>query len=349
MTNTDIERFGLKDLDVAALGTSKATDVLERLSDADFEGMLACAPHEVSVLGPQSLPLAAFVATPTNRPILLRRYGIVAATRVESGETFFGRCEEWKEPASDVEPVFDPADKVGRSVEQLMIDAGEAAPQLPWRAGTVVARIVVLGQRSNDVRVKLSAGVDTAPPEVSEAIEKMRAVGPRRVASPGPLPGRPVPSYRKEGATPAAPSTVGLSVVLPRVIATRAESLVVRGSFTLPVPRRALAPKDAPQSSIASDEWRSVACFVPVALLFTGRAALAPLVVRLDVPAFEVLDDGSETPRVRGYFNVDLLRLRETPRLPDDWSVWAFAGEEVAGPLPLTVVSESMAPGPSDR
>jgi len=323
----DLARWGLDRIDVATVGDRRLDDVIARLKGEKFVGMVLVAPQELPATGARRLPVLVFLGTHSTDPLPFPGSAVFAVTRVESGETSFGRAEPWKDPVPRQQMPPEPGEKAYFSHEQLAYDVGERVPELPWRAGEVIVRAIVLSKATNAARVKLSPAIDTTDPDVRKFLESARPHD-ERGPWPPPQPGQALPSYVRDAETPAPPQTQGLSIIVPRVARVNGEPVVTRGSFTLRLPRGTRV--------------------VPVTLLLTGPATPDPEVIRLRVPVADVFDAEHERPLTHGHFAVDLAGLEGMPRVAQDYSVWAFAGEHMTGPLPLTLVSDEMLPGATD-
>lgn len=130
----------------------------------------------------------------------------------------------------------------------------------------------------------------------------------------------------------------GMTLVVPREVTT---ACVVRASFALPLlERERVRPFDhhldrfarvtgAPWVDVGDPDALAVAAITLVVCAHDGHD---PVTVRLDVPVYTERDGLGY-----GHFAVDLFDWKEVHRVPGRYTLWAFSGDVVVGPMALTL------------
>lgn len=323
-------------------------EVLDRLSDEEFLGLVAVGPEVVDLSHRKTLPLLGFrgctLADEMRRPFV--SMAILTAVRLESNQVFVDLACRPK-PLSPAPPGPPPVPKDGTTHSRFAIEVRERLPDLPWRAGTLLTTVLLGDQQSNRIHTRLIAG--SGEPEVEAFLDARR-----RPAYPSPVvpaAGETWPSYRREPESPSIPEEVGIALSVERVAVVGPEhNAVLRGSFRLSaIPREIVRPEPEEEDS----GWREVGdpeatAVIPITVLIVGSEESGPAVLRLQVPSYDAVDAAAERNEVTGHFNLDLLSLPGTPGLAQRYSIWALSGEALGGPAPLSFVTEDMLPLPGD-
>lgn len=267
----------------------------------------------------------------------LSESGIVVATRIESRETFAALVEEPKPMDDDVVPVNEEPMPSSDAVQGFSIALRERLGGLPWRAGNYIVDVMLDKEVSNRARFQITAGIaaerDAA---VAAFIEQQRSTSsaPKELR-PLPEPGDAVPNYRKTANSLPLPPEVGITLAAERVSVFRPGSRnVLRGSYRLPVP--------AAFYRSGNGDGVSATAAVPITLVVVGNIMPGPFVAPLAVASYDRIERGATESVVSGYFEIDLFALRETSKVPQTYSIWAYSGEVRSAPVLAAVVTPEM-------
>jgi hypothetical protein len=188
-------------------------------------------------------------------------------------------------------------------------------PGMPGEAGEFAARALAFDWVSNAARVNLGSA---APPIRPAAIHPAAASEPARL-----------PAFEKSARhDPAPPSGAAL-----RLEPLRSGGSALLLSIAMPARPSQILEKAAEVPGTGSS--RRVAAVIRVALAVVGLDGGIPSVSTWSVPVFadEPVLAGQ---RIVGYLALDLRTLSSAATLPNaPQVVFAFAGDEVGGPLPL--------------
>lgn len=309
---------------------------------AKREALAFVAPERVDLSTEASLPLLALEARPTDSKVGVTSKGVIIATRLEGNVTHAATWKPWKEPVRRPPPEPDGEKaRVGFGVGAQRVDLRARMPELAWRPGTLLVRLVVAGEVQDTARVELSAGKLLGDPDVRAYLEWAQSQQPPLAAeSASPM---PMDQHRDEW-TPEVPATPGIALNLQPVSMVRpGDQVMLRGAYNLPLRRAELVQPDAPRPTDA--QGRTVVARVRITLVFVGEDFIEPTVIplRFDVRHFAPdLPDGR--PCAAGQFRCNLLGHPDTPRMLQRYSVFALSGEQMTGPLPLTLISEDLVP-----
>jgi hypothetical protein len=231
----------------------------------------------------------------------------------------------------------DPDTFVGRTA---LVDLLERFT-LPAKPANYLLTVVLRDLVSNRVTTKLVRSASTyADPEVEKFLREQPLPLP---APPGPLPlpGAQLPAYTKGADSPPVPAEPGIALAVPRLVVPRRQrSAVLTGSFRAAVPRRETTWRKG-MPPIPSGQPTAI---VPITILLVNTANEPPAQISLRVPSFDPVDPEAERPVVTGHFAVDLLGLPDVGVRAATHFVYAFAGEAMAGPTPMAIVTEDMLP-----
>lgn len=324
--------FGLDDADFWTQPYRTKDAVQQRLSKEGATGLFLDAPAKVPLDGRTKLPLVGCHVVPLReaRTARFAAGAVVAAAHLDEGRTHVALVEppRVKDPSAPRPAPDDEDPGEGRVYKMFTLDAHARLPDLPWRPGSIVATVLLRGQRAERVRCELvvpppRGWVDPVVAEAAAAAPPPER-GPERVR---PRPGGELPSYRKDARSPAPPAGVGLSLVTLRRVPARGQ-LMVRGTFALPL----LPHQVVDGHQVGDPEAKAV---VPVDLVLLGEEATGPFVIDLAVPVHDLPPEGKPA---RGYFGLDLLaQPAMAHRKKQRYWLWAFAGEAMWGPQELAL------------
>lgn len=300
-------------------------------------------PDVVDLAKASRLPALALSAGPSTSTLPVDDAGVVIVTHLEAGVTLAATWALWKKPARTDSALEDDDDggKVGFSVAPFRADLRARLPELPWRPGHLIARLVVRDQMTAPSYVTLDGGDLTRDADVRAYLDW--------VAAQQPSPQSPAPTaiqtdYQRDAWTPEVPAQAGLALVIQKVsLARRGDSLVLRGAYNLPVGPRERVVDDAPER--ADVEPVPVVARVTVTVVIVGHRTPGPAVLTLPIDAHAFAEPGPDgRAHVAGVFRCELFAHPAMPRGLQRYSVYAFAQEHMTGPLALTLVSENLVP-----
>lgn len=282
------------------------------LRKEDKKGIWLAAPSPLGIDKDRDVTITGFdfYSTEKRGRKYLSESGIVVATRVESRETFAALIEEQKEPADPDTPPDTRPIPPSESIQRFQIPLRERLPDLPWRAGTYIVDVILEPEVSNRAKFQLTSGLAAEKdPAIAEYIEQQRA------ASAGPqaaYPADPRPAKSLE-----IPATNGLTLDADRVSVYRPDSkALLRGSFRVP---------SAPGP-------------VPITLVMVGNIMPGPFVVPLRIPT----ERTPGAPVQTGTFEVDLFALKETSKVPQTYTIWAYHGDLRSAPAKAAFITPDM-------
>lgn len=303
------------------------------------------APAHVDLSTRETVPLLAVAASPTDAPIDVAA-GVLVAVRLEGNQVAAATWREWKEEPPVAVPPPRPGEIVGFVATPFQADLRRRLPALPWRPGHLVVRLLVGDRVTEPERVELSAGAVGEDPDVRTFVEWAQSQqGPSSLPLENPL---PMDHHRDEW-TPDVPAEPGIALTLQRVSLAREEDqLLLRGAYNLPMRAAELVPPGSPGSVDA--QGRQIAARFNLALVLVGHDSPGPSVLplRIEARAFgrDLLDG---RPCAAGQFRCDLFGHPDMPRVLQRYSVYAFSGEHMTGPLALTLISEHLVPLRDDQ
>jgi hypothetical protein len=315
--------------------------LVEAATEARALGLWLRAPAVIDLGREAHIPLVALATYFTNAPLAVERVGALVVTRLETHETLAALWTEWKESDDTRAPAApDPDALVGFVAHPLEVDLRDRLADLAWRPGHLVVRAIVGDTVSAPVSVELSAGAVARDPDVRAYLDQMAAQQPPR---PAPPPSPIAMSYQHDEASVPVPAQPGVALAMQKVsLARRGDSLVLRGAYNLPVAPHERIAADAPGSR--DGEGRRVVARVTLTLVLVGHTWPGPFVIPLHLDARAFADVTSNDDRVAGLFRCDLFAHPAMPRMLQRYSVYAFAAEHMAGPLPLSLVDDRLVP-----
>ncbi|HZV02365.1 MAG TPA: hypothetical protein VFF73_37000, partial [Planctomycetota bacterium] len=323
-------------------------------------GMVLDGPRQVLVAERRDLPLLVWRKSTIAENALfpVKETAVIAVVRLETNEVHADLAFETKEPRGalpDVSKVLK-----GTTSVVVALDARGRLKNLPWKPGTLVARVLVHDQCSNPVTSKLVAA-PVNDPAVAEFIESRRKTAyPEPVSPPVTPEANP---FQKTASSPALPEGVGIALAVNRVIVTsQGFASVVHGSFRLPARPRDMvrpAPVDPRATDAASRKelqesgWVDVGdpaakAVIPITLVATGDQNPAPIYVRVRAASYDSVDASAKEQVVTGYFSIDLQKATTLVKKPQTYALWALSGEAISAPVKMALVSEAMLPTRDD-
>ncbi|MCC7536816.1 MAG: hypothetical protein IT379_11410 [Deltaproteobacteria bacterium] len=351
MTSFEHEDFGLTAAELwdDPRKTFHALD--DRLSDEGFTGLRIAAPRLVPLGVRETVPLLVYHSATfeERRRSSFDDHGAIVAIDVLSNVTYARSPVE--HDGEEVKPRRDPPTKPAPKglTSQLFVTDLRDRLRLPWTRARYVVVALLRDQMSNRLVIEVDRPPGTfRDEEVERFLEAQRVE--RADKDVWPEPGNPYPHFRREPAHPSVPQSVGISLVADRVSVRRPEGAlpgsafgrcVVRASFRLPV-----LPHELLATSGESAPGAAPTALVRIGLVILGADDGNPLVLRLRVPSFDPIVGGGQ-PVVTGHFALDLLAMDEMPERAQTYFVYAFSGEEMAGPVPAAVVDEASLPSVS--
>lgn len=330
-----IQELGLNPATASAEDMDRAGDLLR---SKGFKGILLIAPPKVNLDSASQLPLVGFDAYRSSDRIgvSLKYNAVLVATHLESGETVADSLHE-------VHPEARPPKRAaGTAIADVMgrftASARERIPKLPWKPGTLSLVVLLSDKRSNQARVALlsdkspvnggASGSRLAP--VFPAVSDGRAVGATAYAN-----------YKAESGSPALPAEAGIAISARREFTYKAgEKCLLHGSFRLPVLPSQGVPRDPNGKALAEVGDKSATAVVPISLVVVGDQMVGAIVFPLKVPTYDSIDLSPDATVATGHFNIDLFAMKEMPKTPQTYTIWAFSGNTIGGPVSVNFVSE---------
>lgn len=329
-------------------------DAGRAMADGDARGTFLVAPATVDLSARDHLPFAVLSVLEAEPDLPATAETAVLVTRIESRTTWCVPLEAPRD-APRREEIDDEPDplppKAGVSIAVTHFDLLDRIPELPWRPGTLVLRLVRDGIESEASTVHLVPGALFDEPRARALLDTHR--GPA-LPPPPPAPSGADAGWSAE--TPNVPDPDGLDLFIdepdplrypPRVIA--------RGAYTVPVRQIERTPKGERR---ALPDGRLIAASLPLTLVITGPRLIAPVVLRVRIDSHVLVEangwptplpEGDTRARVRGQFNLDLGAFAGFPRAPGPYWVRAVMGAFDTGPQPYTLLDARYAPLAGDE
>lgn len=325
---------------------------LWKLSNADLKAPVAAvgreqramfalyAPALVDVSTRTTLPLLAVAATRSDEQVPVDSGGVLVAVRKEGNAVATATWQEWKEPAGAEAVPRDANDVVGFAVSKYQADLRKRVPELVWRPGHLLVRLIVGDRVTDAAPVELSAGAMGDDPDVRTYVEWVQSQ-----QSPVAPPTSALPmDHHRDDWTPEVPVEPGIALALQRVsLAREHDQLLLRGAYNLPLRPAEMVAPESPGNR--DSQGRIVAARLSITLVLVGHGHPGPTVIPLRVEANVFARDHADgRPCAAGQFRCDLFGHPDMPRLLQRYSLYAFSGEYMAGPLPLTLIGEGIIP-----
>lgn len=349
-TPAPVVELGLEDADYWNDPQKTSRQIGKQLKAAGFHGVVLGAPSVVELDRRQTLPVLA-VQHGTVAQVWAGEYqriGILVMVDPDRHELTATQPLRPENPDPG-EVALDPSQAPqGYSTLSWVIDA--RAQGVAWRPSRLVFTAILRDQVSAPVITRLVPGPGAYS---DEAVEELVRSEQRQSPAPAISPAlraedsdADLPSYEAHDGTPPVPERIGLRLAADRVVTLRSGAkAAVRGSFRLPVSPRHLVTSEQRYQLVDAKGRPGPAldpqptAVLPVHLVIVGADDPGPSVVTLGVPSFDRIDGAGGSPVATGRFNIDLLALPGAPRRAQTYFVYAYAGQENAGPAPLALVA----------
>ncbi|MCC7536349.1 MAG: hypothetical protein IT379_09055 [Deltaproteobacteria bacterium] len=347
MATFEPEDFGLSQSELWDAPRKTFAQLDDRLSDAGFVGLRIAAPRLVPLGVRETFPLVVYHSATfeARRDASVEDQGAVVAVELLSNRTY--AREPLLQRPERVKPTrVPPASPAPRGlIAQILVTELRERLGLPWTRG----RYLVTALLRDEVSNRLVVEVDRSPvAHRDEEVERYLAAQriERAPKDAWPTPGDPYPHYRREPAHPPTPSDVGIAMTADRVSVRREGGAVpgsalgrcvVRGSFRLPV-----LPHEVMPPATARSAGDRPTALVGIGLVILGSEEADPFVLQLRVPSYDPI--GPTARVVTGHFALDLLAMDEMPERAQTYFLYAFSGEEMAGPIRAAILTEDMLP-----
>lgn len=323
--------LGIADEDFWGDLSAARAEALQRLSHSEWRGYALDAPRVVDMGVRDTLPVALLrcVSAVDSAAHDLQRNALLVAVRRDTSELFIAHAFEQKYTPSP-RKLRTPSPFV-TVTDGFIFEARERLRDLPWSPGSYALYLLVLDVATEAVVVRLA--VPSGP--------SLHLSPPLEAPWP-PLSDGPLPRYSWAEGSPAVPAGPGVSLVCPRVtLVEPGARCVLEGAFHLQADITDDVEahfEDEPTTRTAAinpvEFQREEPCLARVTLVLTGSSLDEPWSCALAVPA--VRSGGA----FRGHLALDLFTLPGFPQGPGSYSLWAFAGDVIAGPEPLALILE---------
>jgi hypothetical protein len=288
--------------------------------------LLVDGPKEVDLQARESLPVPVYYlhSAADAFSFAFQNVAIVVAARAEDRAVFCNMAApRITVPMEPPEGKPSPTTFFGDSKVLNLKERG-----LPWKPGTWFVNVIVRDLVSNRVQIHLGEPASKyKDPEVEKFLKSQKYPPPAPVS---PEPGKPLPHYQLYGRSPAVPDSQGIALSVDRVIVTRRGN---RGELSASFRLAPLPGELVPGAS--GDGPKAV---IPITLIVTGTENSFPLPFTVRAPAYGNAGDTELT----GHFALDLFDVPQFDARAQTYFVYAFAGEVMAGPAAMALVSEEM-------
>jgi len=320
--------------------TRTTDEVLERLGERDFLGLVIDAPTRVVIDTRASAPVVGWWIRTFREDRLLDAASqtVICAVDLATNELRAGLALDTGKTPAEPPPPSEEDPGEGKLMEMIEADARRQIG-LPWRPGRHAVTFLLQDKVSNTVTLHL---VDSTG-EPAPASPPIPLPAPR--VSP-PTSDAPWPRYERTPESPPLPDAVGVNLACREVtVVGDAAPCLLRGSFRLSALAHERNRPPGPEEGAAPAGYDpSATAVVGITLVLTGSDAVGPFVLPLRVPAYTPYDPEGGDTTVTGYFALDLLRMPAMPRSAMTYFAYAFRGEMVAGPMPVTLVAKGSTP-----
>lgn len=323
-------------------------EAAQRMADDGLRGVVVVAPPRVDLSSHEDVRFGVISVLDREPQIPMSSKTLLLVSRVESRSTWCAPLYAWRDAPEDDEPraPVPPPEAELVSCMVAYFDVRDLLPEVPWRPGTLILRLLRDGFETDPVVISLDPGEVADDPAARTILDAHRAPAP-------PVPPPPPPGAETDPseASPALPEADGIALVLdPIDPAASPPRLVARGAFTVPLRQIERTPRGEVRTL---PNGEPVAASLPMTLVVHGPTLIDPVVipVRVDTatvveadawPASHPLND--RRARARGRFNLDLGAFPEFPRNPGRFWVRAVLGAYDSGSRPYVVLDARFAP-----
>ncbi len=327
--------LGIADQDFWGDLSGPRGEAQHRLSSSEWRGYALDAPRVVDMGVRDTLPVVLLrcVSAADSAAHDLQRNALFVAVRRATSEVFVAHAFEQKYTPAPRKLRAPPSPTI-TITDGFVFELRERLPNLPWTPGSYALYLLVLDLATEAVTVRLvvPSGPSFHPAPVSD--------GPWPPLSEGPL-----PRYSRAETSPAIPAAPGVSLVCPRVVLVEPGArCVLEGALHLQADitddAEAQFEDEATVRTTLVDlaeyerSQREAPALARLTLVLTGAALDEPWSCALTVPAKQL--GGA----LKGHLAIDLFALPDFPLAPGSYSLWAFAGDVIAGPEPLALILE---------
>ncbi len=307
----------------------------DRVADRKVSGIAIDAPATVPLDARRTLPLLVYYsgsnAEMAGAPF--EQHGVLALVNLDDDMLLAAPAIVKDGPPMSMGSL---AEEPGHSGREFTLDVLEALG-LEAKPARYLVTALLRDSVSNRLHVALVPGPAAyADPEVAKLIEAERLKRPPRRATEAP--GSLELVFEPPAGVPAIPAEPGIALGVERIVVRRDGAKAPLGvSFRVPVRRTDVIPRGEARAA------RTPTAVAAITLFVTGSEDPRPIALPLLAPSYAPLEGPDSAPIARGSFALDLLRHPQLRR-PQTYFVYAFAGEFMAGPAPLAVVTEDMLP-----
>jgi len=325
--------------------TQKTRQQVQReITRAGQEVLLTEAPDEVRLGVRETLPVVvlrtAKIANAAGAPFA--RTAVLTAVDVENNSTYAALAipptqrHTAPSPRGNAQPLQE-----GMIGEGFTLDARQVL-ELPWVPTKYIVTLILRDKPATRMPVRLlGAQGSYKDPEVEKYKEQLRKKAEVPAVFPAPHPEYAV--YERRPDTPEVPAEPGIVLAAPRIVPLKdAKACVLRGAFRLKVlPKHVVPAADAPGGEKIQEQFREKAAVptavVPITVVATGSEAAVPMLFRFFVPTFDPVTPG-EGGIATGSFAIDLQQIHNVLGVEQTLFLYAFSGEEMAGPTLVAFV-----------
>jgi hypothetical protein len=340
----------LKDDDFWGDFTRTKPDVIAKVSDEDFRGVIIDAPDLVPLRDRATAPVVGYFVRTLRDDLAIDQATqmIAAATNLGTNHTTVGLAlAPQKHPTPIARPTADPGE--GLTLNAIESDLRDAL-RLPWEPAKYRVAFLCREWVSNAVTTEFGRPpADFKDPEVEKFLAAQRKSAPvpppEKVSPARPADAAPggLPDFAKRDDSPPVPAQPGIEFAVDRVVVAKADAAcVLRASYRLPVlPREKATPRGEAKEPPDVGDPKATAV-LPVTLVLTASDAPGPWTFRLFVPTYDPIPPGADPAVATGHFALDLFRLENFPTTPMTYFVTAVSGPVVSGPKAIGLVTEDM-------
>ena len=333
----DITPYKLEDEAFWARPTRGSDRLATRLV-GQYAGVLVDAPRRVPVDQRTTLPAGIYYMGPVRELAMVpfERFGVITAMDVTHNRLYAVAGHALQRDSDPVPgPPPDPSKLSAKAnmSDTKSVDLRELL-RVPWEPARWLFMALLRDRVSNRAEIEL---VRSPASFVDPEVEKYREAERAKVNAGFifPRPGGTLAGYKRQPESPAVPEQPGIALSPARLVDQDRETRwMVYGAFRLaPLVEETVKPGwQDPYYALRTADPKPVAV-VGVTLLLTGANDGSLYLYPLRVPAFTRA--GAE---VTGYFALDLRQMEGAPRRAQTYFVYAFAGEQMAGPAPSALV-----------
>jgi hypothetical protein len=322
----EFERLGLEEAEFWSAPLRLQAEWCGRMAEEEFQGLLLDTPSRVPPAARDTLPMVVGWGTSlqASAQAPFGAHALVTAVDLRRNRVRVAKAKDLERPAPQPR---NPNARLpdGHMAGFQLVDARERL-RLPWEPGDWLLRTILREHVSN-------ARHTTILPPVGEGFTpSLTREDPPAIHPPV---GDPLPSYRARRDSPALGAGAALALAVERVTPLRDDpQVVLRGAFRLPA-----LPHERVDPAAWQGQGPAPRAVIAVSLLLPTSLAPRTSVYRLQVPCWGEPDAEG---RHEGWFALDLLPwlARESHTV----FVYAFSGEQLAGPVPAALVAAADLP-----